>query len=105
MKAETILVPIDFTPCSEAALDAATTMARGSGGKLFVVYVEEPWNAVNGPDYLYTVPEPSPDEALRRLRAVLTTTTFGTFRASSRHSDGFSACSRSVPTGHGFDDY
>jgi len=68
MKAETILVPIDFTPCSVAALDAATTMARGSGGKLFVVYVEEPWNAVNGPEYLYTVPEPNSDEALRRLR-------------------------------------
>jgi nucleotide-binding universal stress UspA family protein len=41
MKLERILVPVDLTDNSQAALDAAAKIARGSGAKLFVVYVEE----------------------------------------------------------------
>lgn len=69
MKAETILVPVDFSPCSKAALECATTMARGSGGKLIVAYVEEPPQAVGGPEYLFTVPEPNEEDMLKGLRA------------------------------------
>jgi nucleotide-binding universal stress UspA family protein len=42
VKADTILVPTDFTPASDAALEVASLMASGSGGKLLVVHVCAP---------------------------------------------------------------
>lgn len=69
MNAQTILVPIDFSPCSKAALECATTMARGSGGRLIVAYVEEPPQAVGGAEYLFMVPEPNEEDVLKGVQA------------------------------------
>jgi nucleotide-binding universal stress UspA family protein len=41
VKAQLILVPIDFTPSSSAALEAAATLVRSSGGRLLIVHVLE----------------------------------------------------------------
>jgi nucleotide-binding universal stress UspA family protein len=40
MPAKRILCPIDFSPCSSAALQRASTLAAESGAKLYVVHVE-----------------------------------------------------------------
>jgi nucleotide-binding universal stress UspA family protein len=41
MKANKILVPIDFSTCSTAALELATNLARDSGATLLLVHVDE----------------------------------------------------------------
>jgi universal stress protein A len=41
VKAQHILVPIDFSPTGGAALEAAAGLARSSGGKLLIVHVVE----------------------------------------------------------------
>lgn len=46
MKDQRISVPIDFTPVSEAVLEIATTLARGSGGRLVIVHVHQPLTLV-----------------------------------------------------------
>jgi universal stress protein A len=51
LKADLILVPFDFTPASEAALETATLLAMGSGGKLVIVHVREPqYSTTSGND-------------------------------------------------------
>lgn len=70
MNARLILVPIDFTPTSDAALETATTLARGSGGKLLIVHVYEPLQGATV-DYLYAYPDLTPDEWGKKLAAVV----------------------------------
>ena len=41
MNAKKILVPTDFSNCSEEALEYATALARESGGTLVIVHAEE----------------------------------------------------------------
>jgi universal stress protein A len=69
MKAKKILLPIDFSPSSDEAVDAASMLARGSGGELLIVYVEE-LPIHEGTGYLYRVPESSA-EARQRLEQVV----------------------------------
>jgi nucleotide-binding universal stress UspA family protein len=42
MKADTILVPVDFSEYQETVLDLATSLARACGAKLVIVYVADP---------------------------------------------------------------
>ncbi|MCE9604958.1 MAG: universal stress protein [Planctomycetia bacterium] len=42
MSSRRILVPVDFTPCSDEALKTAATLARGSDSGLLIVHIVEP---------------------------------------------------------------
>lgn len=42
MKAKKILVPTDFSDCSRAALEMATSLALETGARLLIVHAEEP---------------------------------------------------------------
>ena len=67
MKPRRILVPIDFSAGSDAALEMATSLARDSGGSLVLAHVEI--IPLSGGEYLY-VPEPPTEELLANLDAV-----------------------------------
>ena len=70
MKPRRILVPIDFSAGSDAALEMAISLARDSGGSLVLVHVEIiPLSAAGG-EYLYAMPEPPTEELLAKLDAV-----------------------------------
>ncbi|MFN0020203.1 MAG: universal stress protein [Pirellulaceae bacterium] len=71
MKLRRILVPIDFSPGSEAALEMATSIARDSGGTLILAHVEVIPLSAGGGEYLYALPEPPTEELLARLNAVV----------------------------------
>ena len=49
-RAQTILVPIDFSDSSRSALNYAFSLAQQSGGKLVLLYANEP---VATPDFAY----------------------------------------------------
>jgi len=71
MKPRRILVPMDFSTGSDAALEMATSLARDSGGALILAHVEIiPLSAAGG-EYLYAVPEPPTEELLAKLDAVV----------------------------------
>ena len=71
MKLHRILVPVDFSAGSDAALEMATSLARDSGGSLILAHVEViPLSAAGG-EYLYAIPEPPTEELLARLEAVV----------------------------------
>lgn len=71
MNAKTILVPIDFSAGSDAALELATSLARDSGAKLLITFVQVPPMPVGGGEFIYTVPEPPTEEMRARLLKVL----------------------------------
>ena len=72
MKAKRILLPIDFSPSSDEAVEAASMLARGADGELLIVYVEElPIHEDTG--YLYRVPEANTAEVMARLKEVVPT--------------------------------
>src|SRR5690349_6531337 len=72
VKAKKILLPIDFSPSSDEAVDAASMLAKGAGGEILIVYVEElPIHEDSG--YLYRVPPPDTEESLARLKEVVPT--------------------------------
>ncbi len=71
MNAKKILVPVDFSSGSEAALDLATSLAHDSGAKLLIAYVQVTPLAVGGGEFIYTVPEPPSDKLQARLAKVL----------------------------------
>src|SRR6187455_1719846 len=71
MKTQKILVPIDFSTGSDAALEMATSLARDSGGFLVLAHVEViPLSAAGG-EYLYAMPEPPTEELLANLDAIV----------------------------------
>ena len=71
MTANKILVPIDFSAGSDAALDLAASLARDSGAKLLITYVQVPPMPVGGGEFIYTVPEPPTEEMRARLLKVI----------------------------------
>jgi nucleotide-binding universal stress UspA family protein len=70
MKLQRILVPIDFSSGSDAALDLATSLARDSGGTLILAHVEVVPLSAAGGEYLYAIPEPPTEELLAKLNKV-----------------------------------
>lgn len=73
MKAQRILVPVDLTDNSKAALQAAEAIARDSGGKLFIVYVEEMLVMTTKFGYPDAVPEGSVVELSHALKHIVPT--------------------------------
>ncbi|MCE9528861.1 MAG: universal stress protein [Planctomycetales bacterium] len=71
MNVKKILVPVDFSSGSEAALDLATSLARDSGAKLLLTYVQVTPLPVGGGEFMYVEPVPPTDELRARLMKVL----------------------------------
>ncbi len=71
MKAEKILVPVDFSERSDAALDWATVLARDTGAARLVIHVETVPLTTGGGEYIYSIPEPPTQELLERLNKVV----------------------------------
>jgi nucleotide-binding universal stress UspA family protein len=71
MKADKILVPVDFSECSDAALDWATVLARDTGATLLIVHVETVPLTTGGGEYIYAIPEPPTQELLERLNKIV----------------------------------
>ncbi|MCE9607899.1 MAG: universal stress protein [Planctomycetia bacterium] len=71
MKARLILVPIDFTPTSGAALEAATTLALSSVGKLLIFHVCERQGLAENLTYGLVYPDLSTVELTKKLAAVV----------------------------------
>ena len=71
MKSRRILVPIDFSAGSDAALEMATSLARDGGGSLILAHAEViPLSAAGG-EFLYAISEPRTEELLAKLNAVV----------------------------------
>ena len=67
MNAHKILVPIDFSPGSNAAMEMAASLARDSGATVILAHVEViPLSAAGG-EFLYAIPEPPTEELLAKL--------------------------------------
>jgi universal stress protein A len=66
-----ILFPTDFSTAGQAALDMATSLAKGRGAKLLIVHVEEPPMAYGGGELYYGIDEPDRRELNRMLSEVL----------------------------------
>ncbi|HUE73828.1 MAG TPA: universal stress protein [Pirellulaceae bacterium] len=71
MKANKILVPVDFSESSDAALDWATVLARDTGATLLIIHVETVPLTTGGGEYIYAIPEPATQELLERLHKVV----------------------------------
>lgn len=66
-----ILFPTDFSECSDAGLEHASTLAASMGASLLIVHVEEPPLAYAGGEMYYGTPEPDTrvlEEMLRKVR-------------------------------------
>lgn len=71
MKANKILVPVDFSESSDAALKWATVLARDTGASLLIVHVETVPLTTGGGEYIYSIPEPPTQELLERLNKLV----------------------------------
>ena len=71
MKAEKILVPVDFSESSDAALEWATVLARDTGATLLITHVETVPLTTGGGEYIYSIPEPPTQELLERLNKIV----------------------------------
>lgn len=71
MRLRQILVPIDFSTSSDAALEMACALARDTGGSLILAHVEVIPLSVAGGEYMYALPEPPTEELLAKLDAVI----------------------------------
>ncbi|MBE0543047.1 MAG: universal stress protein [Verrucomicrobia bacterium] len=72
LKLRTILVPVDFSERSRAALNYAVTLAQDFGGSLMVLHVLDPLLAAGRLDSarLRQLKSSSRDEAAKQLRAL-----------------------------------
>jgi nucleotide-binding universal stress UspA family protein len=76
-----ILVPVDFSDCSEAALDHAISLARALGGTIDVLYV---WQA---PSFLppeLLIAGPGPQQTLTELTRTKAESELAEFAARAR---------------------
>lgn len=71
MKISRILVPIDFSDLSRAALNYAATIARATGAELLIVHVREMGTIYDwGGGFYYGAAEPEPGTMRKALEAV-----------------------------------
>jgi nucleotide-binding universal stress UspA family protein len=70
MQAKTIILPVDFSTNNDKSLALATSLARDSGAKLFIVHVEEPATMYVGSSY-YGIPNPQPNVVHKMLGEVV----------------------------------
>jgi len=71
VKAQLILVPIDFSPTGCTALETAAALARSSGGKLLIVHVVEHQGLSENLVYSLVQPHVSTEELTEQLRTVV----------------------------------
>lgn len=71
MKTRKILFPTDFSTLADAALETATSLARDRGAKLLIVHVEEPGLAYGGGELVYDIAQPSHQDQMQMLKAVI----------------------------------
>lgn len=67
MQAKKIVFPTDFSKTSKTALEFAESLARGEGGKLYIVHVEEPPAAYGGGDLFLAIPSATLEDVKRIL--------------------------------------
>ena len=67
MKFRKILVPTDFSPVGEPALEVATSLARDNDAKLVIMHVHEPPIEYGGGEMYYGVQETDRDELRKML--------------------------------------
>jgi nucleotide-binding universal stress UspA family protein len=65
-----ILFPTDFSHTGDAALDMATSLARDTGAKLYIVHVQEPPAFYGGGEMYYGMLDPTTDELVKMLEDV-----------------------------------
>ena len=73
MNTKTIVFPTDFSHCSDAALQYATSLARESGGTLIIVHAQEPPIAYGEGGMYYGHLEPDRAELSRMLQEIVPT--------------------------------
>ena len=65
-----ILVPIDFSDSSDAALKYATLLARDAQASVLLLHVQEPPPAYGGAEMFFDTGEADTSEAIERLEGV-----------------------------------
>jgi nucleotide-binding universal stress UspA family protein len=70
MNAKKILFPTDFSKCSDAGLEYATSLARDMGATLLIVHVEEPPAVYGEGEMYYGAFEPDETALLEMLHEV-----------------------------------
>ena len=70
MRADKILLPVDFSTSDRIALKTATSLARDTGALLIILHVEEPPLAYGAGDLYYGQPDPTSDELREMLELV-----------------------------------
>ena len=70
MSARKILFPTDFSHIGDAALQMATSIARGTGASLLIAHIEEAPTVYAGGDFYYGIPDPPTEELQRMLEQV-----------------------------------
>lgn len=71
MKTQKFLVPVDFSTCSQPAMEMATNLASGGDAILLIVHVEEPPVAYGGGEMYYGIMEPSTDDLMTMLERIV----------------------------------
>lgn len=71
MQAKKIVFPTDFSKTSKAALDFAESLARGDGGKIYILHVEEPPAAYGGGDVFMAIPTATLEDVKRMLLTIV----------------------------------
>jgi universal stress protein A len=70
MKADTIVVPIDFSEYQQPVLDLATSLARASDARLVIVHVADPARTYGESSVYAEVAEPQRELMAGKLRQV-----------------------------------
>lgn len=71
MNAKKIVVPVDFSTGQAEALQLATSLARETGAKLFIVHVEEPTLAYAVGGAYYGTADPQHEDLVKMLHEVV----------------------------------
>jgi nucleotide-binding universal stress UspA family protein len=71
MQANTIILPVDFSTDNDKSLELATSLARDSGAKLFIVHAREPLGMYSAGSKYYGVPQPRAEDLAEMLEAVV----------------------------------
>lgn len=70
MRFQKILFPTDFSHTGDAALEMATSLARDTGAKLYIVHVQEPPAYYGGGEMYYGMLDPTASELVKLLEDV-----------------------------------
>jgi nucleotide-binding universal stress UspA family protein len=71
MQAQTIILPVDFSTNNDKSLELATSLARDTRAKLFIVHVEEPPATYGVGAAYYGIPNPQAEDISKMLNEVV----------------------------------